>query len=228
MLTGRQQDLFFSQFNHLAATHEVVQIAWMAAIRSISTQHPVYGIVERLMYQVFGVQPTAEKLLFAEGATVDRIFGVTGRAAQDFTTSLYLNGSGAFQSNYFLENLRKRGLVDSAAGPKLRNFPFYEDALVVYTSIEKFFTAFVGAYYKTDADVKADSEIQAWAKEANGDAKAIDFPTSIDTKASLVAILTHLVRFFLHVLSTPGLLKSPPPPLPSCPPPSISYGYSLY
>lgn len=40
-------DIFFTQFNHLASTHMVVQIVWMAAIRSISSQHPVYAILDR-------------------------------------------------------------------------------------------------------------------------------------------------------------------------------------
>jgi arachidonate 15-lipoxygenase (second type)/8-lipoxygenase (S-type) len=40
-------DFWFSQWNHLASTHEVVQIVWEAAIRSISQQHPVYAILNR-------------------------------------------------------------------------------------------------------------------------------------------------------------------------------------
>lgn len=168
----------------------------MAAIRTISTEHPVFGVLERLMYQVFGVQPIAAQQLFASGGAVDRIFGFTGAAAQDYTTARYFNRSaGAFRGNYFLEDLRARGLLDAAVGPALPHFPFYEDALVVYTAVEKFMTSLVDAYYAADADVKADTEIQAWAAEANGDAQAIDFPTSIDTKADLIDILTHMVSF---------------------------------
>lgn len=40
-------DFWFSQWNHLAATHEVIQIVWAAAIRSISQEHPVFGILNR-------------------------------------------------------------------------------------------------------------------------------------------------------------------------------------
>lgn len=212
LLLTSTQDIFFAQFNHLAATHEVVQIAWMAAIRSISAEHPVYALLDRLMYQVFGVQPIAASLLFADGAAVDRIFGYTGAAAQEFTTARYLNGSGAFQSNYFLRDLRGRGLVGAAVGPELKHFPFYEDASVVYGAIENFMTSFVDAYYASDAVVTADPEIQGWAAEANGDAEAIDFPSAISSKQTLVAVLTHMVRFPL----------GPDPPLPSPPPPPLS------
>lgn len=40
-------DFWFTQTNHLASTHQVVQIVWQAAIRSISQEHPVYAILNR-------------------------------------------------------------------------------------------------------------------------------------------------------------------------------------
>jgi hypothetical protein len=40
-------DFWFSQWNHLAGTHEVVQIAYMAAIRTLSEDHPVLGMLNR-------------------------------------------------------------------------------------------------------------------------------------------------------------------------------------
>ena len=40
-------DFWFAQWNHLAGTHEVLQIIWMAAIRSLSREHPVYAILNR-------------------------------------------------------------------------------------------------------------------------------------------------------------------------------------
>jgi hypothetical protein len=40
-------DFWFAQWNHLAATHEVIQIVWEAAIRSISQEHPIYAILNR-------------------------------------------------------------------------------------------------------------------------------------------------------------------------------------
>lgn len=78
-------DFFFAQTSHLASTHEVVQIAYMAAIRTLSVNHPVLGLLDRgiapsvsavspylntraltdvntVMYQVFAIQPLAQVL----------------------------------------------------------------------------------------------------------------------------------------------------------------------
>lgn len=188
-------DVFFAQFNHLAATHEVVQIVWMAAIRTLSTEHPIYGLLDRLTFQVFGVQPIAEGILFATGAAVDQIFGYTGAAAQNFTTDLYFGSQGRFQANYFLTDLQNRGLINSTFGPELSNFPFFEDASVIYHAIEAFMTSFVDSYYPSNLDVKTDFEVQSWAMDANVNAEVLDFPVTIATKEELVAILTHIVSF---------------------------------
>lgn len=40
-------DFWFAQWNHLAATHYVVQISWAAAIRTLSREHPVFAILNR-------------------------------------------------------------------------------------------------------------------------------------------------------------------------------------
>ena len=40
-------DFWFAQWNHLAGTHEVVQIAYMAAIRTLSEEHPVLAVLNR-------------------------------------------------------------------------------------------------------------------------------------------------------------------------------------
>lgn len=202
-------DIYFTQFNHLAATHQVVQIVWMAAIRSLSVEHPVYALLDRLMYQVFGVQPIALAELFTEGEVVDQTFGYTGASAQQYTSDLYFAGKGRFQANYFLTDLRSRGLLDPILGPELKTFPFLEDATVVYNAINTFMTSFVDAYYASDLAVKADTEIATWATEANGEAEVMDFPASISSKETLVAVLTHMVCSFPDLTLRSSLY--PPP-----------------
>lgn len=142
---------------------------------------------------------------------MDQVFGFTGAAAQDYATNLYNSGSGAFQANYFKTDLEKRGLINSKAGPALTKFPFYEDASVIYDAIRTFMTSFVGSYYASDADVKADTELQAWAKEANGPAKAHDFPSTISTRETIIDILTHVAHLGStahHAVNTNELLSA--------------------
>lgn len=213
-------DFWFAQWNHLASTHEVIQIIWMAAIRTLSEEHPVQGVLNRLTKEVFAIQPLAATVLFAPLATVDQVFPYTGTEAQDYTTSYYNNGHGSFQSQYFKTDLQNRGLIDASHGPALKNFPFYEDAGTIHSALNTFFTSFVDSYYSSDSVVAGDSELQAWASECNGAAKAHDFPTIIASKTTLVGILTqlaHLISPSHHTVNTNELLKVSST-LPFCPP----------
>ena len=40
-------DLFHSQFVHLASTHAAGEIVWEAAIRTLSDKHPIYALLKR-------------------------------------------------------------------------------------------------------------------------------------------------------------------------------------
>ncbi|KAH8682634.1 lipoxygenase, partial [Xylariales sp. PMI_506] len=205
-------DFWFAQWNHLANTHQVVQIVWAAAIRSLSQEHPVYAILNRLTYEVFSVPVLAETILFSTGGGVDAIFPFNGQSAQNYTTNLYQSGgAGRFQANYFLTNLQNRGLIDSTVGPELKSFPFYEDGNVIYTAIRSFMTSFVSSYYSSDTTVTEDTELQAWLSECNGDAQVIDFPSSISSKETLVDILTHIAHLgsiVHHAVNTNELLQA--------------------
>jgi arachidonate 15-lipoxygenase (second type)/8-lipoxygenase (S-type) len=202
-------DVFFAQTWHLAATHEVVQIAWMAAIRTLSIEHPIYGLLDRWTYQLFAIQPLAQSFLFDKGAAFDTLFPITGAGARDFVTELYFNGTGAFKAGYFETDLKKRGLLHGD-GPKLDHFPYYENASTIHKALRRFIYAFVKSFYKSDRVVQGDRELQAWAAEANGPAKAIDFPDKFDCIDAIVDALTHiahLVSTVHHSVNTNNLLS---------------------
>lgn len=202
-------DFFFTQTWHLAATHEIVQIAWMAAIRTLSVDHPIYALLDRLTYQLFAIQPLAKTFLFDNGTAFDTLFPITGSGARDFVTELYFNGTGAFEASYFKTDLKKRGLIHSY-GPELTQYPFYENADVIHKSIRNFMSTFVQSFYKSDDAVRGDKELQAWATEANGPAKAIDFPTKFHKRDTIINALTHiahLVSIVHHSVNTNNLIS---------------------
>ncbi|EPS36284.1 hypothetical protein H072_10175 [Dactylellina haptotyla CBS 200.50] len=193
-------DFFHGQFHHLANTHFVAEVAFQAAVRTLSDNHPVYGVFKRLMYGAFGIRPLAVVVLFRQNGSIDNFFAHSGGAAQTYSATLYNNGvAGAVQSNYFETNLRRRGLIGSTVGPALKSFPFYEDALVIHNSIKKFITSFVNSYYSNDATVVGDAELQAWMGEAVT-AGSIDFPSSstMKTRGQLIDLLSHMA----HLVST--------------------------
>ncbi|RYP03080.1 hypothetical protein DL764_005389 [Monosporascus ibericus] len=186
-------DIWFTQWYHLAATHVTSEIVYLSAVRSLSEQHPLMPILHRLSKWTWAMRPLAINRLILKGGPVDQLFPWAGSIAGEYTDGLYKSGeASAFQANYMRTNLERRGLINSRFGPPLKSFPFYEDASVVVNAIRDFFEAFVDSYYEGPDAVARDAELQAWLDEANGAAQVRDFPASpIAEPARVVDILTH-------------------------------------
>lgn len=131
--------------------------------------------------------------MFDSGGAVDLVFPYSGQAAKNYTTNRYNNGAGQFKANYFKTDLKSRGLIDYCHGPRIKNFPFYQDAGVINDAIHTFMTSFVKSYYSSDSEVASDQEIQAWVEECNGAAQVFDFPSEISSIDTLINVLTHVV-----------------------------------
>lgn len=151
-----------------------------------------------------------QRLLYSSGP-IDKLFPWNGSEAGNYTDTLYQSSeASAFQSNYFEPNLQRRGLIDSAFGPKIKTFPFYQDASVIHAAIRRFMTIFVQSYYPDESDITADVELQAWVREAEP-ARIVDFPSSIENQRALIDVLTHvahLVSIVHGTLNTNALAAS--------------------
>lgn len=186
-------DIFHGQIYHLANSHAVAEIVYLAALRTLSSRHPVFGLLERLMYQAYAIRPIGDRILFNPGGYFDQNFAFSNVYVRQFAADFYPTVAGPFKSNYFKENLCSRGLVDASYGPKLPHFPFYEDGSKIVGTIRKFVKSFVEATYESDKELARDKELQAWITEANGPAEVIDFVKApINSRKQLVDILTHM------------------------------------
>ncbi|KAJ7113118.1 lipoxygenase [Mycena epipterygia] len=185
-----QNDIWWGEWYHLVATHEVIDLVYAAAYRTLSTDHPILALMGRLAYQTWAFRVSAIKTLVNDGGPVDELFSWRGSTASNFSDTLYYETAGKWQSNYFTTHLAARGLINSKFGPALKSFPFFEDASVVTDAIRTFMTTTVNAYYPNPGMVRADQELQNFIAEAVP-AEIFDFPTSLTTNSGLVDIMTH-------------------------------------
>ncbi|KAH7346897.1 putative arachidonate 5-lipoxygenase [Rhexocercosporidium sp. MPI-PUGE-AT-0058] len=193
-----ENDIFFAQMFHLIASHDVAELVYQAAVRTMSDEHPVQVLLDRLMFQAYAVRPVGNAVLFSDGGYLDRAFFVNHVGAAQFVADFYPT-VGAFQANYLATDLAARGLINSTSGPELKHFPFYDDAKVIRDEIFEFMTIFVNTYYPTEALVSTDPELAAWFVEASTVAQAIDFPCApkdgtptLCDRATLIELLTHM------------------------------------
>ncbi|KAI0195052.1 lipoxygenase [Astrocystis sublimbata] len=210
-LIMNQNDGWHATWAHITQSHSAAEAPYLAAIRTLSDDHPVLAIINRIEKTPWNIRPLLEDGV--EGGAGEnagpQYYAWTSISGRTWANQVYSSGETAnFQGNYYRTFLENQGLINSRDGPALKHFPFYEDASVVTEAIRDFMTDFVNSYYRSDRDVAHDSEIQAWQRETKA-AKVYDFPKSITTKKTLVDILTHQTYLgaVVHgVMSTNGAI----------------------
>ncbi|KAI0968437.1 lipoxygenase [Xylaria arbuscula] len=206
-----QNGLWHTTWAHITQSHSAAEAPYLAAIRTLSDNHPVLAIINRVEKTPWNIRPLLEAGVLAGSApdSGPQYYSWTSLSGRTWANQVYLSGETAnFQSNYYRTFLENQGLINSPYGPALKSFPFYEDASVVTEAIRDFMTDFVNSYYPNDKAVAQDSELQAWQRETDV-AKVYDFPKSIKTRSTLIDILTHQAYLgaVVHgVMSTNGAI----------------------
>lgn len=163
------------------------------------------------MFRAYAIRPAGAKLVFNKGGQFDQSFAYGSTGFDTYTSSLYHEWSGHFQSMYFEDLFSARGLSNCSWGPELKHFPFYQDAAPIHATIHDFATSFVNIYYPSEQHIQSDDDLQAWFLEANGSAKVLDFPLApITRKQTLIDVLTHMAYAtgVLHHAVNSGALAS--------------------
>ncbi|KAI1152460.1 lipoxygenase [Nemania diffusa] len=210
-LIMNQNDGWHTTWAHITQSHSAAEAPYLAAIRTLSDDHPVMVILNRVEKTPWNIRPLLEAGVEG-GAGPDagpQYYAWTSLAGRQWANQVYSSGETAnYQSNYYRTFLQNQGLINSKFGPALKSFPFYEDASVVTEAIRTFMTSFINSYYASDKAVAQDTELQAWRSETDV-AKVYDFPKSITTRQTLIDILTHQAYLgaVVHgVMSTNGAI----------------------
>jgi hypothetical protein len=187
-------DMFHSQMLHLVITHDVSEAAHQAALHTLSENHPVMLILDRLMLQGYSSRIVGEQLCFNPGGHWDQLMYVNNVGCRDFVTNTWPN-EGKYEASYLQTDLQARGLINGEGAHPFKEFPYYKDAKVIHDGFVTFFQSFVDSYYESDATVAADFEVQNWFADATARAKLHGFPAVSEdnpvTKKVLVDVLTH-------------------------------------
>ncbi|HYN34055.1 MAG TPA: lipoxygenase family protein [Ilumatobacteraceae bacterium] len=142
---------------HLGRTHMVMEAVVVACRRSMSPNHPLRILLEPHFVGTLFVNDYATKNLIAPGGQVDQLFAST------MAGTLELLGRGAKQLQ-FRNATPDRDVahrsVDDRAG--LPDYPWRDDAQLVYALTAEWARSYVALYYPTDDAVGDDLELQTF------------------------------------------------------------------
>ena len=178
---------------HLGFTHLISEAVLLAALRNLASVHPVAALLRRHFEGTMSINKLAVDLLIQPGKAVEYLIGSDLKSTYPWLAEQRKNFS--FTGNYLPTKLARSG-TDSLA--KLPYHPYRDDGLLLWTAVRRWAGEFVTGYYRSDAAVREDHELQAWAAEvASPEGGAIrDFgatPGEIADRTDLAEILTMVI-----------------------------------
>ena len=169
-------------FTHLARTHLVIEAFAVATHRHLAEVHPVWALLVPHFEGTLFINEAAATSLIAANGPIDHIFAGTIVSSQLAAVDARL--AFDFYGKMPHADFAARGVgVDSA----LADYPYRDDALLVWDAIHEWARQYVDLYYAHDADVVADTELAAWAACLAGEAKIKGFG-AIATRAQLAEV----------------------------------------
>jgi arachidonate 15-lipoxygenase len=174
---------------HLGRTHMVMEAVTLALNRQIAERHPLWRLIRPHCDYTLPINNSAATNLIAKDGAIDCAFGGTIEASAAFVKK----GLEAFdlRASGVPTEIANRGVADASV---LTEYPYRDDALLVFAAIRRFVDAYVRLYYASDADVSADVELRAFADELGSESGGrIRGVGTITTIEDLVGLLTNVV-----------------------------------
>ncbi len=171
-------------FTHLARTHLVIEAFAVATHRHLAEVHPLWALLVPHFEGTLFINDQAATSLIAAGGPIDHIFAGTITSSQLAAVDDRL--AFDFYGKMLPADLAARGV---GTGSTLADYPYRDDALLVWGAIHGWAKAYVEQYYASDADVTGDTELAAWTATLAGEAQIKGF-RPITTRAQLVDICT--------------------------------------
>jgi len=140
---------------HGTYTHLAMEALAVATPRQLPYNHPVYQLLSPHFQFLIAINNRGNSILSA----IDNLIAPTLQTSQRLMSKAYREKSFWYYS--LLNDIELRGIE-----PKfLADFPYRDDALLLWEAIAKYVTRFLQLYYPDDKAVQQDPFLQAWTEE---------------------------------------------------------------
>ena len=201
----------------------------MGTMRNLPDPHPIYKLLRPHFRYTMAINSRARACLIRDGGTIDQLFAIGGEGRRE----LMRRGGTAYNIHWtnIKRNTKERGVDDPKTLP---GYYYRDDGLKLWNAMESYVRDIVNEFYKDNAAVKGDSELQKWAQDIYtngfpgyfGAEDGHGFPKQIDSKETLIELCTLMIftasaqhsavnfgqyNFLGYVPNAPSGLRRPPP-----------------
>ncbi|XP_024982632.1 linoleate 13S-lipoxygenase 2-1, chloroplastic-like [Cynara cardunculus var. scolymus] len=187
--------------SHWLRTHACTEPYIIATNRQLSKMHPIYNLLHPHFRYTMEINGLAREALINSNGTIEACFS-PGKYSIEMSSVAY-DLQWRFDHEALPADLIARGMAvedpDSPHGLKLtiEDYPYANDALVLWDIIKDWVTNYVNHYYKEENLVESDEELQAWWTEirtvGHGDKKDEPWWPVLKTPQDLVGIITTII-----------------------------------
>ncbi|XP_042536539.1 polyunsaturated fatty acid lipoxygenase ALOX15-like [Dipodomys spectabilis] len=172
--------------SHLLRGHLMAEVFAVATMRCLPTIHPVYKLLHPHLRYTMEINLRARNGLVSDCGVFDQIMSTGGGGHVDVVKRA---GDLVTYSSFCPpDDLKERGLLD------VKSSYYAQDALRLWEVIHRYVEGILDLYYKTDAAVREDHELQHWCREITETglqgAQDRGFPTSLETRAQACQFVT--------------------------------------
>jgi arachidonate 15-lipoxygenase len=182
-------------YRHLGLAHVLTEAFILATYRQLPTSHPLYVLLTPNFQGTFFTNNLAITSINDAGSylnitemifsgTVPSTLGIAANAVHDVN----------YTENFVPNDLKKRGVDDPNLLP---NYPYRDDAMLIWNTIRNWAGNYVRIYYTTDEDVIGDYELQNWVLEVSsqhgGRIQGVGVNNRIETVDYLIDCMTSVI-----------------------------------
>ncbi|XP_058743502.1 linoleate 9S-lipoxygenase-like [Vicia villosa] len=186
--------------SHWLNTHAVVEPFIIATNRQLSVVHPIHKLLLPHYRNTMNINAGARKILISAGGIIESAY-LLGNYTMEMSAAVYKDW--VFTDQGLPNDLIKRGVaVEDPSAPYgvrllIEDYPYASDGLEIWAAIKSWVEEYVNFYYKSDATIAHDSELQAFWKElvevGHGDLKNATWWFKMQTRNELIEACTILI-----------------------------------
>jgi len=202
-------------------THLAIEPIVIATHRRLSSVHPLYKLMIRHFKWHLAIVALGRADLMSPTGAIAESSPMTYEGIFDFGRVLFRKWR--FDKSSLPGILKENGLIEPLPG-----YYYQQDGLLLWNTLHSLVSDIVHIYYKDDATVQKDSEIQNWADEIyhNGFPMDVGFPSSVTSREQLIELVSTIIftpsvqhaalnfkqfESFGFIPFAPGAMFAPPP-----------------
>jgi hypothetical protein len=182
---------------HLLETHLVVEVFALATQRQLHADHPLHQLLATHFENTLAINEQARKNLLADHGEISKCMAARHTGAVELARIVW--STWTLEEHTLDADLARRDVLE------IEDYYYRDDALRVRDALAEYVEGILSIWYETDEDVRADAELQAWARElggtagdgtgleSQGRASIPGFPASIETRAQLFERVTEII-----------------------------------